>query len=127
MTCWPVWIRLEQDRLPVPPFTEPPGLAGQLATCQAASLLHVDQDGQDQRFFVHRWTATELSARPARPPLAHAHRRAAEYWRWRVRVWPQDSAADVHDLLEARHHLLQAGDTEEVGQVTEWACFQLDD
>ena len=45
---------------------------------------------------------------PARR-LAEAHRQAAAYWRWRVRVWPQDPAADVHDLLEARHHLLQAG------------------
>lgn len=30
------------------------------------------------------------------------------------RVWLQDeAAADVHDLLEARRHLLQAGDTED--------------
>ena len=41
-------------------------------------------------------------------------------------MWPQDKAADVHDLLEARHHLLQAGDTEEAGQVTEGICLQLD-
>jgi tetratricopeptide (TPR) repeat protein len=31
----------------------------------------------------------------------------------------------VHDLLEARHHLLAAGDTEAAGQVTEWICTQL--
>ena len=43
-----------------------------------------------------------------------------------ARVWPQDRAADVHDLLEARYHLLQAGDTEDAGQVTERACDQLD-
>ena len=41
-------------------------------------------------------------------------------------MWPQDTAADVHDLLEARHHLLQAGDTEDAGQVTEQICSQLD-
>jgi len=52
----------ELDRLPVPPFTEPPGLAGQLAAC----LLHADQDGQDQRFFVHRWT------RPSYRPVQQA-------------------------------------------------------
>ena len=57
--------------------------------------------------------------------MAAAHRRAAQYWQWRVRVWPQDKAADVHDLLEARYHLLQAGDTEAAGQVTEAACLQL--
>ena len=65
---------------------------------------------------MHRWTATELAGRAAREPgprLAGAHRQAAAYWQWRVRVWPQDKAADVHDLLEARHHLLQAGDIEE--------------
>ena len=65
---------------------------------------------------MHRWTATELAGRAAREPgqrLAGAHRQAAAYWRWRVRVWPQDQAADVHDLLEARHHLLQAGDIED--------------
>jgi tetratricopeptide (TPR) repeat protein len=32
---------------------------------------------------------------------------------------------DLHDLLEARHHLLQAGDTEDAGQVTELICSQL--
>ena len=77
---------------------------------------------------MHRWTATELAGRAAREPgqqLAGAHRQAAAYWQWRVRVWPQDKAADVHDLLEARHHLLQAGDTEDAGQVTEWAVSQL--
>ena len=31
----------ELDRLPVPPFTGPPGPAGQLAACQAASLLRL--------------------------------------------------------------------------------------
>ena len=40
-------------------------------------------------------------------------------------MWPQDRAADVHDLLEARHHLLQAGDAEAAGEVTESACSQL--
>ena len=66
------------------------------------------------------------AAREADQRFKQAHQRAARYWRWRVEVWPQDKAADVHDLLEARHHLLQAGDIEEVGQVTEGICLQLD-
>ena len=102
----------------MPPFRPAPGLPEQIAACQAASLLTVSDDGGEPRFFVHRWTATELAGRAAREPgprLAEAHRQAAGYWRWRVRVWPQDQAADVHDLLEARHHLLQAGDTEDAG------------
>ena len=119
----------ELNRRPVPPYRAVPGLPEQIAACQAASLLTVSGDGQKLWFFVHRWTATELAGRAAREPgqrLAGAHRQAAAYWQWRDRVWPQDEAADVHDLLEARHHLLQAGDIEEAGQVTEGICLQLD-
>ena len=36
-------------------------------------------------------------------------------------------AGDVHDLLEARYHLLQASDTDAAGQVTEQAVSQLTD
>ena len=36
-----------------------------------------------------------------------------------------DRAADVHDLLEARHDLLQAGDTKDAAEVTEGICLQL--
>jgi len=118
----------ELNRQPVPPFRPPPGLDGQVAACQAASLLTLSGRGGQLRFFVHRWTASELAGRAAREPgqrLAGAHRQAAAYWQWRVRVWPQNEAADVHDLLEARHHLLQAGDTEDAGQVTEAAVDQL--
>jgi tetratricopeptide (TPR) repeat protein len=104
-------------------------LAGRVMACQAASLLTVSGTGPGQRVFVHRWTATELAARATAaggPGLEQAHRQAAAYWRWRNQVWPQDKAADVHDLLEARHHLLAAGDTEDAGQVTEEICLQLD-
>ena len=118
----------ELNRPPVPPFRPAPGLRQQLAACQTASLLTISEEDGQPRFFVHRWTATELAARTAGESgsvLAEAHRRAAGYWQWRVNAWPQDKAADVHDLLEARYHLLQAGDTEAAGQVTEWACSQL--
>ena len=119
---------VELNRLPVPPVRPAPGLGQQLAACQTASLLTINQEDGPPRFFVHRWTATGLAARIAGEPdpvLAGAHRRAAGYWQWRADVWPQDQAAGVHDLLEARYHLLQAGDTEAAGQVTEWACSQL--
>ena len=108
----------ELNRRPAPPFRPPPGLDEQVAACQAASLLTISGDDGQPQFFVHRWTATELVGRAAREPgqrLTGAHRQAAAYWRWRVRVWPQDPAADVHDLLEARYHLLLAGDTEDAG------------
>ena len=119
----------ELNRAPAPPFLPPLDLAERVAACQAASLLTISGTGPQRRFFVHRWTATELAARAAPaggPGLGQAHRQAAAYWQWRNRVWPQDRAADVHDLLEARHHLLAAGDIEAAGQVTEWICSQLD-
>jgi len=119
----------ELNRPPVPPYRPVPGLPGQIAACQAASLLTVSGEGGEPLFFVHRWTATELAERAAREPgsrLAGAHRQAAAYWRWRVRAWPQDKAADVHDLLEARHHLLQVGNVEDADQVTTAICSQLE-
>ena len=119
----------ELERRPVPPFRPVPGLPEQVAACQAASLLAVSGDGGELRFFVHRWTATELAGRAAREPsqrLTEAHRQAAEYWRWRVRVWPQDRAADVHDLLEARHHLLQVGNIGDADQITAAICSRLE-
>ena len=112
----------ELNRRPMPPFRPVPGLPEQIAACQAASLLTVSDEGQEPRFFVHRWTATELAERAAREP--------GRGWPRRTGRRPgtggggsgcgrRTAAADVHDLLEARHHLLQAGDTEDAGQVTE--------
>ena len=121
----------ELPRLPAPPFRPPSGLPGQITACQTASLLTVGEAGDGRtRFFVHRWTATELAGRVVRESgsrLARAHQQAAAYWQWRLRVWPQDRAANVHDLLEARHHLLQAGDAQGAEQVTGQAVLHLDD
>jgi tetratricopeptide (TPR) repeat protein len=115
----------ELDRRPVPPYRPGPGLAGQVGACQAAGLVTVSGTGPEQRFFVHRWTATELVGPRPGPELASAHRRAAAYWQWRYETWPQDRAADVHDLLEARHHLLAAEDTDDATQITWPICRQL--
>ena len=112
----------ELNRSPTPPFRPPPGLRDQVMASQAASLLTLSGEDGDIRFFVHRWTATELAARA---PGDEAHQQAAAYWQWRVKVWPQARASDVHDMLEARHHLLQAGDAESAGEVTEMICSQL--
>jgi hypothetical protein len=57
--------------------------------------------------------------------LTRAHQRAAEYWQWRSVAWPQGRRADVHDLLEARHHLFDSGDTEQASTITEAVCAQL--
>ena len=118
----------ELNQPPVPPFRPPPSLNEQITACQAASLLTVVGDSQQRRYFVHRWTATELAARPARQRrsrLIPAHQQAAAYWQWRERAWPKDRAANVHDLLEARYHLLEAGDTEGAIEVTDQVLRQL--
>ena len=120
----------ELYRLPTPPRRLPDGFGASASACVATTLVGVEGLAGDEKFFVHRWTASELerlSAQPAQAgELAQAHRRAAEYWQWRVEVWPQDRAGDVHDLLEARHHLLAVDDVEGAGAVTEDVCIQLD-
>ena len=116
------------SRTPAPPFRAPTGLAQQITACQAVGLLTVSESDSEPWFFVHRWTATELSGRADSDQaslLNQAHRQAAAYWRWRVQVWSQVRTAKIHDLLEARYHLLQAGATEDAGEVTEFACGEL--
>src|SRR5262249_8649106 len=97
-----------------------------------SSLIHHDPDRGV--VFMHRWTATELRLRwqPATGGLTRgedlvtaAHQGAATWWRWRVDVWPQDRRADGHARLEARHHLLPAGEWDEANTITEHICSQL--
>ncbi|MGI5243969.1 tetratricopeptide repeat protein [Dactylosporangium sp. CA-139066] len=119
-------------RPPRSPYTEPAGLAELLDVLRYSSLIH--HDPVDGVVFMHRWTATELHHRwqrtttldPGKDPIRRAHRTAAAYWQWRVTAWPQDPAADLHDLEEARHHLVSAGDLETAGAVTEGIGQQLE-
>ncbi|MFF3457122.1 tetratricopeptide repeat protein [Streptomyces sp. NPDC002730] len=76
-------------------------------------------------FLVHRWTAEALQQCTHHDTLTAAHRRAAAYWRWRAYVWPQDSTADIIQLIEARHHHHQAADLDEADGVTQYVCGQL--
>jgi tetratricopeptide (TPR) repeat protein len=94
-------------------------LGRQLGICQAASLVTIEAavDGQ-QRFSVHRWTAAELAARADPALLRRAHVQAAGYRRSRT-TGSQSETADVHDLLEARYHLLEAGQPEDAAQVSQ--------
>ena len=118
----------ELQRRPTPPLLASAGLPQMIEVCQASSLLTVDGSSRDPTYFVHRWTATELAARASRghdPRLVKAHRHAADYWQWRAQVWPQDPALDLHDRLEARHHLQAAGDIEKATQVADSICEQL--
>ena len=79
--------------------------------------------------FVERPAAVELHhglvAAGRGHDLAAAHRRAAEYWQWRAACWPPGDGGDLHDLLEARHHLLEAGETGPACALTEAVGSQL--
>jgi hypothetical protein len=119
----------ELSRAPTPPVRARQDLDELLDVLRTTSLLSTGPDGSG--LFVHRWTATELERLdreqdPDRTGLAGRHRLAAEYWRWRVTVWPQDRNADLHDQLEARYHLLAAGDLDEAVTITEHVCARLD-
>jgi len=96
--------------LPAGQARQAAGLAGLVAECAAAGLLTADYSGELPSVFVHRWTASRLHWRLVREQrgeeVADAHRRAAEYWRWRISSWPHDR----HALHEASYHLLRAGD-----------------
>ena len=81
------------------------------------------------RVFVHRWTADELTRHLADAEGFDAASRApsaARYWTWRVRAWPQDRLAEIHDLIETRHHLLAAGDRESAADISEAVFTSLD-
>ncbi|MFC3735958.1 tetratricopeptide repeat protein [Paractinoplanes deccanensis] len=66
----------------------------------------------DVRHLVHRWTA-EAIARLCPEETTREHRRAAEYYRHRVRPRDSDPVADLGDLIEARQHLFLAGRVDE--------------
>jgi hypothetical protein len=119
---------------PAPPYQAPPDLAGLLARCVGAGLLSVPGAGAagagtPNAWFVDRWIATDLHARLAASgrtaEVAAAHRSAAAYWQWRAAAWPQGRRSDIHDLLETRHHLFRAGDTDNASEVTQVICAQL--
>jgi hypothetical protein len=89
-----------------------PEVSGLIAECAAAGLLTVGPDG----VFVHRWTAFELHRRLAESgqgrELAAAHRRAADYWWWRVDAQP----GDQRGLMEAKYHTAKAASLSRQGQ-----------
>ncbi len=122
----------ELARLPTPPLVAPQELLEWIDEASGTTLLGVDADQSNEpAFFVHRWTASELARalehENGLQQLCDAHRGAARYWRWRVKVWPQGAREGVHDLLEARNHLLAAGDIDDACSLTEGICAQLDE
>jgi tetratricopeptide (TPR) repeat protein len=124
--------RTPGQRGPTPPYQAPSELADLLTECASAGMLltlagsQADPGGCWQ---VEPWLASELHTRLATAgratELVTAHRRAAEYWQWRAAAWPQDRRSDLNDLLEARHHLFSAGDSEQGSEITRGVCAQL--
>ncbi len=123
----PYLAKLRQH--PTPPRRAPKNLSDRARACIASSLLAAEDTEQGRMFFVHRWTAGEIQRRPQTTEhimnVPDAHRRASDYWLWRVSVWPQNRQADVHDLLEARHHLLAAGAIDDASDVAGAVAGQL--
>jgi hypothetical protein len=95
--------------LPVGQYS-PAELAGLLGECRATGLLATGPGDDPPSVFVPRWTAFELHRRLAERQrggeLTEAHRRAAEYWRWRITARPHDHRAG----REAGYHLLQVSE-----------------
>jgi tetratricopeptide (TPR) repeat protein len=111
-----------------PPRSTPLDLPWLIHQVAATSLLIVDPDAS--LIFVHRWTASELERRwrdrGQNYELRQAHSRAAQYWQWWAATWQNRDGA-LHGMLEARYHMLAAGDVEKVEGVTHWICERLRD
>ena len=107
--------------VPRPPWSVPRGMAGTLRFLVDNQMVLADET--TDRVHVARRAADALHYRLRIDGQAalvrRAHRSAADYWRWRVDVWPQGAASDVHDLEESRYHSLAAGDDEAVEDITE--------
>jgi tetratricopeptide (TPR) repeat protein len=122
---------------PAPPYHAPADLAELISACADSGLLlvpripagHVPPPGDMPPVFVDRQVAgtlhQDLAAAGRGDEVTGAHQRAAEYWQWQAAAWPQDRQADLHDLLEGRHHLHMAGDNDQAGALTEVVCAQL--
>ncbi|MEP7023247.1 MAG: tetratricopeptide repeat protein [Actinomycetota bacterium] len=122
---------------PAPPYQPPANLAELVSECEATSLLIVPRvprglgrgDTEIPPVFVDRRVASmlhkDLLGAGRGDEVVRAHERAADYWQWRAAAWPQNQDADLHDLLEARHHRHEAGDNRQAGVLTEIVCAQL--
>ncbi|MFD0813041.1 tetratricopeptide repeat protein [Amycolatopsis umgeniensis] len=119
-------IQSDLDKLaavPMPPRSTSYNLSDLVAELAATSLLTVNSKAGTT--FVHRWTASALERRCHDEELRQAHRKAAEYWNWRIKVWLQDRDADLNDALEARHHLIAGDQLDHAETITQTIALQL--
>ena len=105
------------------------GLDELIAECVAAGLMTIDPVSQPPTVQVASEVAAQLChhliSTGRSETVARAHRCAANYWQWRIAVTQQDWQAEVHDLLEARHHLIEADDLIPAETITEGVCSRL--
>ena len=92
------------------PLSRPADLAGAMDTCLAMGLLEVDESLPGSLLQVPRAAVRALRSMLDDSLLLRAHRRAAEFWQWRVASGQCAQHGDTHDLVEARYHLICAGD-----------------
>ena len=118
-------LRQDLAELAKPPLRIPLGLEQAKAVLLDLGLLAPFGGSKEPSYLVHRWTAQALANQGPAEQLANAHHRAARYWRWRVRYWPQSQEDDLEQLLEARYHHHAAGELDEALAVTDWACKRL--
>jgi len=122
-------FQLDLDQLRQPPLVTPAHLDEALSTLLTLGLItplpSPDADDATEHYLVHRWTAAALTKHTDAGELIEDHRRAAQFWHWRVAVWPQDHNADIQQLVEARYHHHQAHDLDSAVAVTAQICEQL--
>jgi tetratricopeptide (TPR) repeat protein len=118
-------LRQDLAELAKPPLRIPLGFEQAKAVLLDLGLLAPVSGPEDPSYLVHRWTAQALASQEPAEALADTHRRAARYWRWRIRYRLQSQQDDLEQLLEARSHHHAAGELDEALAVTERACNQL--
>ena len=103
----------ELEALPEIPRAAPEKLDAMIAACIASGLLsRVEGSDDTPRYFVHRWTASELERiereQGRGAEIVAAQAKAGDYWTWRA-YCAGEIRPHIDDLLEARHHYLTAG------------------
>jgi hypothetical protein len=120
-------------REPVPldalPECGPAGPADLIAACAVGRLVISDNIRKPPTVGVGAAVAAEVLAQLSESGrdslIAAAHRYAASYWQWRATALAQDWQQQVHDLIEARHHLIEAQDSRAADRIAEDVCSRL--
>ena len=91
-------LRQDLAELAKPPLRIPLGFEQAKAVLLDLGLLAPVSGPEDPSYLVHRWTAQALASQEPAEALTDAHHRAARYWRWRTRFWPQSQEDALEQL-----------------------------